>query len=206
MKRHFAIQGALALALIAYVSAGAQASPITFTYDWSPSSPSVSGQANMNAIDFSNQAANTVTTTQALGNASSISVANSTSDTLNNAAYSLGVKITDGTLSGNVSFNGELNGTITNGIVNKLTNTLISPATQNLILGGDKFAVTLTSFVPPNPFGAGNKPGGFGFEITAAPGGSGTPPPNNVPEPTTLLLSCLGAGGFALRALRKRGK
>jgi hypothetical protein len=204
MKRHFGIHGALTLALVSYLSTGAQGSPITFTYDWTTSVSSVSGQSNLNAIVFSNQGPNTVTANQVVGNTTSLSVENGTSDTFSNAVYNLTVKITDGINSGTMTFTGELNGKITNGVANNLTNTWIGPPGPVLSVGTDQFSVAMGQFVPPNPVGVANKPGGFGFEITAV-GGSGTlPPPNDVPEPTTLLLSCLGAGGFGLRLLRKR--
>lgn len=208
MKRHFSLYGAIALAIASYLSAGAQASPLTFTYDWTPTVPSVSGDHGNNSIDFSNQGPVAVSTSTVVGTASSLSILNKLSDTFTNGGYNLGVKITDGSNAGTLTFSGVLNGVITNGVATSLSSTLTSPATQTLMLGADKFSATILGFVPPNPVGSGNKPGGFGFEITATPGpgGGSEPPPNDVPEPTTLLLSCLGLGGFALRSLRNRAK
>jgi hypothetical protein len=204
--KHFSLNCAVALGALAYLSAGAQAD-VTFSYDWSPTVPLVSGDHGFNAIDFSSQGPITVTTNQAVGNVASLSVQNGNSDTFTNSGFNLGVKITDGSNSGTVTFSGQLNGVITNGVPNSLTSTITSPATQTLTLGADQFSVSITGFVPPNAYGAGNKPGGFGFELQIAPSGSGSaPPPNDVPEPTTLLLSCLGVGGFALRGWRMRGK
>ncbi len=206
MKRHFSLHCAVALAVVSYLSTGAWASP-TFTYDWTPTVPVVTGDGGFNAINFSNQGPVTVSTGTVVGSATSLTVLNTNSDTFTNGGYNLGVKITDGSNSGTLTFSGVLNGVITNGVPESLTSTLTSQATQSIILGSDKFTVSMNGFVPPNPFGSGNKPGGFGFQIDALAGpGGGTapPPPNNVPEPTTLLLSCLGAAGFAIRSWRKQ--
>jgi hypothetical protein len=179
---------------------------VAFTYDWSPSVPSVSGDKGFNALDFSNQGPVSLTTSQAVGNASSLSVHNGTSDTFTSSGFSLTVKITDGANSGTVQFTGQLNGTITNGTPNNLSATYLSATTQPLTLGNDSFVVKMTGFVPPNSFGAANKPGGFGFEIDATAGNNGgtKPPPNDTPEPSTMLLSVLGLAGAGLGAWKKR--
>ncbi len=205
MKNRFWLQCAVVIAIGSYLSADAQASPVTFTYDWTAPS-SVGGQQAMNALDFTSQGAVTVTTNQAVGNAALLSLQNGTSDTFANAGYTLGVTITDGSHSGTATFSGVLNGVVTNGIPISLGSTLTSPATQSLTVGSDQFTVGITGFVPPNAFGPDSKPGGFGFQITAVsgPGGGTAPRPNDVPEPTTLLLSCLGAAGFAVGARRRR--
>jgi hypothetical protein len=98
----------------------------------------------MNAIDFSNQGPVTVSTDSVVGNATSLSVLNGNSDTFTKAGYTLAVKITEGSSSGTLTFSGAFNGVISNGVVQSLTSTLASPATQTLMLGTDKFSVTMS--------------------------------------------------------------
>jgi hypothetical protein len=204
MTRRFSISSIVALALISYVSSAARAS-VTFTYDWSPSVPFLSGAQGMNALDFTSQGPITVTTDKAVGAAASISIDNANSDTFINRGFNLAVQITDGAWSDTRSFSGMFTGTITNGVPNSLSVVYTTPTTLPLTAAnGDQFTVKLTGFVSPNAFGPSSKPGALGFEIDAIDGNGQEPPPNDMPEPTTLLLSCLGAGGLALRAWAKR--
>lgn len=181
---------------------------VTFTYDWSPSLNSISGDNGSNAIDFANQGPVTLTTSQAVGNASSITIDKNTSDTFGAkgpAGFNLSVKLTDGTASQTLNFAGQLTGNIVNGVPLTLNGTFAIP-TQSVTLNNDQFTVKMTGFVPPNSFGANNKPGGFGFEIdaTAGTGGGTKPPPNDTPEPSTLVLSFLGLAGAGMGAWKKR--
>jgi hypothetical protein len=201
--RQFSLCCAVALAAISDFSAGAHGSP-TFTYEWAAGLAGISSDQGKNLLLFTYVPPITVTTSQVVGKASSISLQNANSDTFTNRYFDLGVQITDGSKSGGVDFNGVFNGTVTNGVPTTLTATYTTPTTQSLTLGADHFTVKLTGFVSPTSFGAANNPGGFDFEIDAATGLNSPPPPNDVPEPTTLLLSCLGVGGFAIRAWRRR--
>jgi hypothetical protein len=207
--RQFSLCCAVVFAVISYFSAGAHGSP-TFTYDWTPGLGGITGDQAKNALLFTNGDPFTVTTAQVVGKASWISLQNANSDTFTNKYFDLGVQITDGSHSGGLDFTGVINGTVTNGVPTTMTATYTSPTTQSLTLGSDQFTVKLTGFRPPDPVGGPRgggllpPPGGFDFEIDAATGLNSQPPPNDVPEPTTLLLSCLGAGGFAIRAWRRR--
>jgi hypothetical protein len=205
MTRQFFISCALGLACIACLSAGGQAGPITFTYDWSKTTPSVSSDNLLNAIEFNPQGAVTVPTGAVVGSVGSISILNGTTDTFTNKSFDLIVKITDGSNSGTVSFNGLLNATVLNGGLTSYSLTYLDPTTQPLGVGSDNFTVSITGSIPPSPFGSDNLPGAIGFEITGTGGnGNEPPPPNVVPEPTSLLLSCIGAGLCALGVWRKR--
>jgi hypothetical protein len=204
MKRLYVALFALALVL----GSGAQAwaSPVTWSYNFTPSQNFLLGDTGTNQIDFTNQGAVTTTgSTDVAG--TNLAVHNALSDTFTGKEYILAMAITDGANMGTLNFKGLMNGTITAGNPS-LTNTFETPVTQTLTLGSDTFTVTANSFTSPNPFGASVK-GAIGFHVDVNGGSTGTPPPppppppNPVPEPSTMLLSVLGLAGLGFKAWRK---
>lgn len=83
-----------------------------------------------------------------------------------------------------------------------LKDTPTSPQTQSVTLDGNTVFVNLPTFAS-NTLGSTNNGAVQGF-IWATPGGGIiTPPTNNSPEPSTLLLSLLGLSGLGAASWRK---
>ena len=202
MKRLFAI------ALALFVCSGtAWAGPVTWSYDFTPSSNFLLGNGGTNQVDFTNQGSvTTVGSTDIV--ATNMSIHNNASDTFTNKEYLLQMVLTDGANSTTLNFKGLMNGTITNGSPT-LLNTFESPLTQTATLGLDTFTVTMNSFTSPNPFNADPTKvtkGAIGFHVDVNGGEPPPPPPptNDVPEPSTMLLGCFGVVGMAYRAWKMR--
>jgi hypothetical protein len=178
------------------------AGPVTYTYNWSPSTNFVLGDTKANQIDFADEGAVTSTGPTDM-TASNLTTHNGKSDTITGGVYNLQVHIIDGTHTGDLTVSGKLSGSIINGAPS-LVNTF-DPLPAALVLGGDTFQITSPSFVAPPPFGA-KTVGAIGFHMNVN-GQSGTEPPppvQGVPEPSTMLLSCLGVFGLGFRAWRMR--
>jgi hypothetical protein len=93
----------------------------------------------------------------------------------------------------------------------QITNKFLNP-TETVQLGTNDYTVSLNSFVPPGLPG-NNSNGSIGADVTIAPasgggGGSGTVGVQDVPEPSTLLLTGLavpaGLAWWRTRGLRRR--
>ena len=117
--------------------------------------------------------------------------------------YSLTLTLTD-TASGQTGtalFKGQLTGSFSlynSNLSNQFFNTLDSPTTQTLLLGINTYTVTLQSYSFPGPPTASNA-GSIGAHVTVN-GGVGSIA--ETPEPTSLMLSCLGL--TVLGAVRAR--
>jgi PEP-CTERM motif-containing protein len=202
MKRLMRPLLATALGLLLFTGAQAHAA-ILWTADWTPGTTTVISDSGNNQILFSNQPAITVG-----GNsdvvATNISVNDhvvGASDTFTHQNYSLALKLTD-QASGQfttLTFSGNLTGTITpnsSNIANVFTGTL----TQTVDLGTNVYTVTIGPYTPPGP--AGSNPGSIGAHVDVQPNSGHEP--NNTPEPSTMLLSCLGLAGLGWRTWRKQ--
>jgi hypothetical protein len=207
MTRHLCqrptIRFALALACIASLSAGGHAGSLTFTYDWSPDIPSVSGSNGVNAVGFSDPAPITVTASSITTTGSSLSILKTTSDDFSGRGINLEVKITDGSNSGTLSFSGHFDGSVTNGVPNSLTATFNTP-TQTLPLGPDTFTVSMLGLVSQDSLpwtGVINALISASAGDTSEPGNS--PPPLATPEPSTLMLAATAAACLGTMAWRK---
>ena len=201
MKRLFAI------ALALFVGSGtAWAGPVTWSYNFTPSANFLLGDAGTNQIDFTNQGAVTTTGSSDIV-ATNMSIHNGLSDTFTGKEYIMQMNLTDGANSTTLNFKGLVNGTIVNGNP-VLTNTFESPVSQTATLGVDTFTVTMNSFVSPNPFNPDPSKvtkGAIGFHVDVNGGEPPPPPPptNDVPEPSTMLLSVLGLAGVGYKAWRR---
>ncbi len=134
-------------------------------------------------------------------------------DHFTHAAYTFTLVLTDlaSSQSTTMKFNGFFSGTISATSAN-LGNTFTPPLTQTVTLGGHVYAVNLVNYAPPGPptaSNAGSISAHVGVDQFTPPpppptggGGGGTAPPN-APEPSTLLLSCLGLSGLGLARWQK---
>jgi hypothetical protein len=129
----------------------------------------------------------------------------SSADKLNsNGSYELTITITDKASgeTGTLTFTGKLSGTFTADSTN-ITNQFTGSTTQSITLGDNTYTVTLTSYTPPGPSTAESS-GSIGAHVEVTAGGDIQK--TDAPEPSSLLLSCVGlalAGGAAWRKRRQ---
>jgi hypothetical protein len=220
MKRSLSLfAAALALALTA--TAQSQADPLfSYTYNWAASPIAIA--AGTGGVTLTDETAVTTTheTDTAATNITVFSAApDATPDSIPVPAsghnYSLSVTLTDsnGTGTGTVSFTGLMLGQLTHDSSN-LTN-IITSATDDtgthagLTFGsttfdGTKYTVSYSGFAAPGPEAQHNV-GSISFHISFAPVTGG----GDAPEPTSMVLGCLGLsflGGVVFRARRRKAE
>jgi hypothetical protein len=208
---------AIALVLLAGTCARADVlnpDNVQWTYKFSPGAPAVYADSNPSAgVTFTNEPTKT-----AVGS-SDVVVTNlrvfsaapgSTPDMMQkNGAYtlSLSLALTDGSNTNNTTlvFTGKLTGTLSKENAN-ITN-VFGPnnSIQTVTLGKFNFTVTLAAYTPPGPPDQTNA-GSIAAHVTISDIGGTS---DNLPEPSTMLLSafgltCLGAASWRKRRARNR--
>jgi hypothetical protein len=108
------------------------------------------------------------------------------------ASGASGSPIFHGSLVANFGFNG-----------GEITNTFLGSTTQTLALGKNLYTVTVGPFIPPGSptdlnTGMGGTPGSISASIAVQP------QTNSTPEPSSLLLACLGLPWLGLTVWRRR--
>jgi hypothetical protein len=122
------------------------------------------------------------------------------------AAYALTLRLTDDASgeSGALTFSGVFNGTASASSADIQTS-FTSPTTAELVLGGNRYVVSLDAYSPPGPPGINNA-GSIGASVEVIPAEEPPPPPpppNHMPEPSTVLLSCIGLSALGMASWRK---
>jgi len=190
-------------AIALFAGTEAQAA-IVWQFDWTPGTSTVISDSGNNQINFSNQPA-----LSASGNsdiiATSITIGTpfvGTSDTFTHQNYSLKLKLTD-TASGEfatLTFTGDLTGPVTSSSADIDNVFDVAHSVAEVDLGDNHYKVTIGPYTPPGP--PGSFPGSIGAHVEVRPNGGADP--HDTPEPSTLLMSCLGLAGIGFRSWRKR--
>jgi hypothetical protein len=182
---------------------------VTWSYNFTPSATSIFADGNPNAgVTFTNEP-----TKNAIGNSDvvatnlrvfSSSPASAPDHFINNGAYTLTLVISTvqngQSLSGQAVFHDKLGGSFS--VDNSNVTSTIGPKNaqvQTIILGNDVFTVSMNAYSPPGPQAATNA-GSISAHVDVAP----TLSVATVPEPSTMLLSCLGLSFLGGAAWRKR--
>jgi hypothetical protein len=187
--------------------------PVEWTYNFTPSQSFVSADApGSGTVSFTNEPTKGATNSSdvVVTNLRDSSTATATSpDTLNsNGAWKIGFQLTDSASTGPnatspmMYFTGKLSGTfsasnsnITNAFTGQTSYTWTAP-------NGNQYVVALTGYTPPGPPTASNA-GSISAHVTVTPA-SAIISQNPAPEPSSLVLSCLGLGFAGLASWRKR--
>lgn len=190
------------------------ASDVSWSYNFTPSQSFVSADSpGSGTVSFTNEPTKSAT------NSSDVVVSNlrvsstatpDSPDMLSkNGAWSVSLTIKDGAsgATDTMTFGGKLSGSfsasnsnITNQFTGQTSFTWLAPAAPGSTTR-DQFVVTLTGYTPPGPPSASNA-GSISAHVQVTPqvGTSGT----GTPEPSTLVLSCLGLSFAGLASWRKR--
>ncbi len=139
-------------------------------------------------------------------------------DTFTTGQHStIALTITDGTQNATVNFGLTFTGSLS-ATSSQISIGFTGPTTESLTVNGNLYTVTLDSIVPPGIPGAipGSVGGQIlaGIQVTQGGGGGGTTGggggttgggggTNNAPEPSTMILSVLGAAFFGAGSLRR---
>jgi hypothetical protein len=192
-----------AIASAMAVGSAAQASPISYSYAGSPAFQIVHPDAGNGGVAFvGNSGSVTGSTGGALGALlfAVPSNENGTVGTFTHVGYTTGLTVTDTSMPGSphtFTFSGELNGTLLPG-TNTLTNTYTGPTSQSWSFGNHSYTVTINNMALPGIGGSG----AVTYNIQVSDGGG----IQRTPEPSTLMLSGLGASFLGLFSWRRRLK
>jgi hypothetical protein len=209
MKHFFQLFAATVALLLAGASVRADVvtTPVPWTYSWQRNPVSIAADGSgTGGVSLTSEAL----PKQAAGSSDIVatnlrifsSAAAGTPDQLStNGAYTLSLTITDTNSgeSGTVTFTGKLSGTFSAGS-SLITNAFNSPTSEVLTLGGNTFTTTIGPYSPPGPPSASNA-GSIAAHVDL--NGSGIIV-NNSPEPSSIVLSCLGLTFLGGAAGRKR--
>jgi hypothetical protein len=196
------------LACLLGAGTAARADLISWSYNWTPSSPAIFADSpGTGKITLTNEPlASAVGTSDIVAtNLKVFSTANpATPDTFTNAAYSLTLLLTDtaSKQSGSLTFKGEFNGTIS-ALNSDLTNTFTNATTQSITLGKTLFTVTMGQFTPPAPPGAQNSGSISAVALVKVSSGGGTTGGSTTPEPSTAVMAGLGLSFLGLVSWRR---
>ncbi len=194
----------------------AQASFVPWSYNWSRAPIAVQadapGTGGLSLTDEPLKNADGTSDVVATNIRGFSSASRSAPDHFTSKAYTLSLFLKDNTSGESATFNfkGVFNGTLSATSANITTvfdPTLLS---QTHTLGGHVYSVTLGSFAPPGPPTASNA-GSISAHVGVdeVPDQPPPPPPGpptttgQAPEPSTLLLSCLGLSGLGMAGWRR---
>jgi hypothetical protein len=210
MKRSLLHFFGASLSLLVIAGLQARADFIGYDYSWSPSSLVVAadsgGTGGINMTFQPLQHADGMSDVVATNIRTFSSAPVSSPDTVTNGTYSLTLNLTDSAsnASGQVTFTGVFNGSMSATSAN-VSNQFTGQTTQTLTLGGHTYTITIGPFAPPGPPSASNA-GTISAHVAVDGSGGGGGGGDNQPEPSTLVLSGLGAAFLGLVSWRKRAR
>jgi hypothetical protein len=225
MSLRFLLPQTAALCALALTPPAARADPVSFSYTWSTAPGTVAADAGgTGSISFQDAAPGTAAG-RFQGVATQISLFATApaaqADTYTNTPFTLSLLLTDNAsnTSATLTFAGALSGTASSAGAN-VTPTFTDPTSQQWILGGNLFTVTVSPPTAPTL----TAPGSIEADITAAPwdptigggvggvgaGGAGGGAagggrsPGATPEPATAVPAGVGLVLLALAHFRRR--
>jgi hypothetical protein len=197
-------------ATLAWGTSQAKADFVPWSYNWEPSALAVkaagAATGGLSMTDEPLKHADGTSDVVVTNIRAFSSAARGTPDVINHApvAFTLLLKDELSNQTATLKFTGFFNGTIS-ATSSNVQFTPTAPLTETVKLGGHTYTVNLGNYAPPGPPAASNA-GSISANVGVdefTHGGGGGPPPH-APEPSTLLLSCLGLSSIGLAAWRKR--
>jgi len=213
--KRFLTAPAAALALLLTLAAGLQASPIppdkiAWTYNWQPGAPALTADGNPSAgVTFTNEppkvavgSSDIVATNLRVFSAATAAEPDKITGSNGDYKLSLTLKANDGGQTATLNFLGNLKGAFSAENAN-LKNKFTATTTQIVDLGSFRFTVALMAYTPPGPPDQANA-GSISAYVQVE-----NIQPNNIPEPSALVLSGMGLtflGGACVRRLREKSR
>jgi hypothetical protein len=202
--RHTPAALCAALALLLTAGTGARAEFINWSYNWSRSPAVIHADApGTGTITLTDESLKSVVGDSfivATNLRTSSTASRNNPDRFTAKPYTLNLYILDETsgTSGTLTFTGAISGTISKDSSN-LHSTFGGKTTQTLVLGNNVYTVSIGPFVQPGPPDASNA-GSIGASAHVTVSAI----IETVPEPGTLVLSCLGVVPLAWSRWRRR--
>jgi hypothetical protein len=209
MKRSSAFLFTATLFLVVSAQARVRADFVSWSYNWTPSAialpadvPGTGGLSLTNEPTKNADGWSDIVVTNIRGFSSA---SRSNSDKFTHAGYTFMLVLTDlgSGQSAHMSFTGFFSGTLS-ATSSNIANTFTGATTETATLGGHTYMVSLGNYSPPGPPTASNS-GSISAHVSVdqflppPP----IPPSEHAPEPSTLLLSCVGLVGVCATAWRK---
>jgi hypothetical protein len=204
MKRSLFSLWGTALGLLFFAAANAQASFVAYNYSWAPNSLVVAadsgGTGGISMTLQQDQRAEGSSDVIATNLRTFSSAPRTTPDQVARGSYSLTLTLTDvaSGASGQVRFDGFFSGTFSTTSSN-VANTFTGDTSRTIVLGGHRYVVTIGPYAPPGPPSASNA-GTISAHIAVDEDGQQG---GDTPEPSTLLLSCMGISFLGAASWRK---
>jgi len=213
MKRLLTLALGSLAALLAAGSTGRadQIAPVYWNYDWDRTPVTVNGSPAGGVFLSNEQARNAKDSSDIL--ATNVFVVGVNDDTAPpvtidpaTSTYTLRLKLRLGKKEdvpqgtpATLEFTGKLGGSFSF-LNSNVTNSFTGATTKTAVVDDVQFTVTVGPYTPPGILG-GELNGSIGAHVDVRRIDTHV---NKVPEPTTLLLSCLGLSGFGLARWRRR--
>jgi hypothetical protein len=215
MKRSSALLFAVSLTFPLFVGTDARAGFVNWSYNWSrvPADVISADAFGTSRISLTDESIGRATNSSDIVATNIRTFSDSPVDHPNHfldAAYSLTLRLTDDASgeTGSLTFDGVFNGTLSKGSSN-IGTSFTNATTGKLVLGGNEYTVTIGDYSPPGPPGINNA-GSIGATVSVATLTTEPPPDpgpvNDTPEPSTVLLSCLGLSFLGVASWWKYGK
>ena len=204
MKRSLFSLWGTALGLMLLAAANAQATFVPYDYSWAPNSLVVgadSGGTGGISMTLQQMARAEGSSDVIATNLRTFSSApRTTPDQVARGSYSLTLTLTDvgSGVSGQVRFDGYFSGTFSTTSSN-VSNNFVGDVTKTLVLGSHTYVITIGPYAPPGPPNASNA-GTISAHISVDEDGHQG---DEAPEPSTLLLSCMGISFVGAASWRK---
>ncbi len=197
---------ALSATALLFAAASAQTAQVEWTYNWSRQpvdiiSSDVSGTSRISLTDEPLGDADGNSDIVATNLRTFSDAPNTNPNVFTDAGYRLTLRLTDDTSgeSGTLNFDGTVSGTLSRNRAN-ISNSFVGPTTGELTLGGNVYSVTIGPYSPPGPPGIQNA-GSIAATVTVRPVDDDDT--TNTPEPSAMLLSCLGLSVLGMASWRK---
>jgi hypothetical protein len=188
----------------------AHADFVPWSYNWEPSTLVIkAGGAGTGGLSFTDEPLKHAdgTSDVVVTNIRAFSSApRNNPDVFSNAGISFSLVIKDelSNQTATLNFGGVFNGTIS-ATSSNVHFTPTAPLTQTVKIGSNTYTVNIGAYAPPGPPAASNA-GSISSNVAIneiVHGGGGGGGGGQAPEPSTLLLSCLGLSGMGLAGWRK---